>query len=70
MAYADISDMMNLVEECLSSVALEVLGTHEVTFGDKTIVLKDFKKAHMVDLINEETGINFFDKDYFEELKH
>lgn len=69
MAYADISDMMNLVEECLSSVALEVLGTHEVTFGDKTIVLKDFKRAHMVDLINEETGINFFDKITFEEAK-
>ncbi|MFA5692005.1 MAG: lysine--tRNA ligase [Acholeplasmataceae bacterium] len=60
MAYADLSDMIILIEECLSSVAMEVLGTHEVTFGDKKIILKDFKKAHMVDLINEQTNINFF----------
>lgn len=60
MAYGDVTDMMDLVEDCLSSVALEVLGTHDVVFGDVTVHLKNFKRAHMVDLIKEQTGVDFF----------
>ncbi|WP_035368240.1 lysine--tRNA ligase [Acholeplasma hippikon] len=61
MAYGDVTDMMDLVEECMSSVAMEVLGTYDVVFDDVTIHLKDFKRAHMVDLIKEQTGVNFFE---------
>lgn len=61
MAYGDVTDMMDLVEDCLSSVALEVLGTHDVVFGDVTVHLKNFKRAHMVDLIKEQTGVDFFE---------
>jgi len=61
MAYGDVTDMMDLVEDCLSSVAFEVLGTHDVVFGDVTVHLKNFKRAHMVDLIKEQTGVDFFE---------
>ncbi|WP_025724952.1 lysine--tRNA ligase [Acholeplasma granularum] len=60
MAYGDVTDMMNLVEECMGFVAKEVLGTYEVTFNDQTIYLKNFKRAHMVELIKEQTGVDFF----------
>src|SRR5690554_4449810 len=58
MAYGDVTDMMELVEDCLSSVAYEVTGSYDVVFKDQTIHLKDFKRAHMVDLIKEQTGVN------------
>ncbi|MBN3491014.1 lysine--tRNA ligase [Acholeplasma equirhinis] len=60
LAYGDVTDMMNLVEECISSVAYEVLGTYDVTFGETVIHLKNFKKAHMVELVKEQTGVDFF----------
>src|SRR5690606_7355356 len=59
-AFGDVTDMMNLVEECISSVAMEVLGTYDVTFNDTVVHLKDFKRAHMVELVKEQTGVDFF----------
>src|SRR5690606_4548754 len=55
------------VEECLSSVAYEVLGTYDVQFEDDLIHLKDFKKAHMVDLVKEQTGVDFWNHYTLEE---
>ncbi len=69
MAYGDVTDMMTLVEDCLSSVAYEVLGTYDVAFGDEIIHLKDFKRAHMVDLIKEQTNIDFFNNYTLNEAK-
>ncbi len=67
MAYGDVTDMMNLVEGCMSFVASEVLGTYDVPFGDEIIHLKDFKRAHMVDLIKNITGVDFFNHYTLEE---
>ncbi len=69
MAYGDVTDMMELVEDCLSSVAYEVTGSYDVVFKDQTIHLKDFKRAHMVDLIKEQTGVNFFKEYTLDEAK-
>ncbi|MFA7417452.1 MAG: lysine--tRNA ligase [Acholeplasma sp.] len=69
LAYGDVTDMMALVESCLSSVAYEVTGAYDVVFGDQTIHLKDFKRAHMVDLIKEQTGENFFTPYTLDEAK-
>lgn len=69
MAYGDVTDMMTLVEDCLSSVAFEVLGTYDVAFGDDIIHLKDFKRAHMVDLVKELTDVDFFNNYTLNEAK-
>ncbi len=37
MAYADYKDLMDLTEELLSSVALEVLGSTSMPYGDDTV---------------------------------
>ncbi|WP_264229776.1 lysine--tRNA ligase [Acholeplasma laidlawii] len=68
-AFGDVTDMMKLVEDCLSSVAFEVNGSYDVVFNDQTIHLKDFKRAHMVDLIKEQTGEDFFNQYSLEEAK-
>lgn len=68
-AFGDVTDMMKLVEDCLSSVAFEVNGSYDVVFNDQTIHLKDFKRAHMVDLIKEQTGEDFFNHYSLEEAK-
>src|SRR5690554_1349925 len=68
-AFGDVTDMMKLVEDCLSSVAFEVNGSYDVVFNDQTIHLKDFKRAHMVDLIKEQTGEDFFNHYSLDEAK-
>uniref|UniRef100_UPI0029F4AF89 amino acid--tRNA ligase-related protein n=1 Tax=Klebsiella pneumoniae TaxID=573 RepID=UPI0029F4AF89 len=37
MAYADYKDLMDLTEELLSSVALEVLGSTSMPYGEHTV---------------------------------
>lgn len=61
LAYADMTDMMNLVEECLAFIAKEIFNTYEITYQEQPILLKDFRRVHMVDAIKEQTKINFFD---------
>lgn len=62
LAYGDLSDMMQLVEELISKLAMDLLHTTEITYCGKEISLKaPFKRAHMVDAIKEQTGINFFE---------
>lgn len=61
LAYGDLSDMMQLVEELISKLAMDLLHTTEITYCGKEISLKaPFKRVHMVDAIKEQTGINFF----------
>ena len=50
-AYADYTDMMDLAEEIISTLAKDVLGTSTITYNGKEIVLENFKRIHMVDLI-------------------
>lgn len=59
-AYADYEDVMNMVEELYDYLAKTILGTTELTYGDREISLKrPFKRARMVDLVTEATGVNF-----------
>lgn len=62
-AYHDVSDVMNLTEDMIKTVAQKVLGTNELTYGEETIELgKPWARRHMVDLIKEQTGIDFWEK--------
>jgi len=57
-AYADYSDMMVLIEELVSHVAVEVLGTAKTTFDGQEIDLAPpWRRASMVDLIEEYAGV-------------
>ena len=63
LAYSDMEGMMDLIEDCLSYVAQDVLGTTTLQFKEHTVeMVKPWKRVHMVDAINEKTGINFFDQ--------
>lgn len=69
-AYSNMEGMMELTEGILSHVAMEVLGSYELTWKGHTISLApSFKRVHMVDAICEKTGINFFEVKTFEEAK-
>jgi len=63
-AYGDIEDMKALAEGLLSSLAQDLLGTYDVPWGEKVISLKPpFRLVHMVDLVKETTGIDFWHLD-------
>ncbi len=62
MAYGDITDMMDLAEGLINSLAKDVIGTTEITYRNQQISLAaPFRRLHMVDGIKEQTGINFFE---------
>ena len=61
-AYTDYMDVMNLTEGLIQHVAKAAVGKDVVTYDDQEINLSAaFKRVHMVDAINEKTGVNFFD---------
>ncbi len=61
LAYKDMKDIMVVTERCLEHVAVETLGTTDVTVDGTVISLKGpFKRIHMVDAIKEVTGIDFY----------
>lgn len=69
-AYGDMTDMMDLTENTFLHIARKVLNTEELTYQNQKIQLQSpWKRAHMVDLINEKTGINFFNHFTLEEAK-
>jgi len=72
LAYADMEDMMNLCEECLSSVSYQVLGTYDVTYVDQIIHMgRPWKRWHMVDAVKECSGVDFWKHMTLEEaIKH
>lgn len=66
-AFHDIEDVMNLTENLVRSVTEQVLGSTDIPYGDETIHIgKKWDRRHMVDLIKEQTGIDFF-KNYSDE---
>jgi lysyl-tRNA synthetase class 2 len=70
LAYSDLAGMMDLCENVIINIAEETLGKTLIQFGEKEINLaKGWRRAHMVDLIFEETGINFFEIHDFETAK-
>lgn len=69
-AYADFQDIMNLTENVIAHIAEEVLGTTTVAYGEYEVDLKPkWKRAHMVDLIKEHTGVDFWKQMTNEEAK-
>jgi len=56
--------MMDLIEDCLSFVANEVLGTDTFIYNDQEISFKKpFKRIHMVQAVKDACGVDFF-KEY------
>lgn len=60
-AYQDYWDVMDLTEDLIRSVAQDVKGTAVIEYGDETINLEEkWDRKHMVDLIKDETGVDFW----------
>ncbi|GEK91611.1 lysine--tRNA ligase [Alkalibacterium kapii] len=60
-AFHDMEDVMDLTEVLIQTVAEKVLGETEISYGEETIQLGGkWARRHMVDLIKEETGVDFF----------
>jgi len=69
-AYADMEDMMQITEDVFRHVANDVCGKYKFMWKGVEIDLEPkFKRIHMVDLVKEQTGINFFDDMSFESAK-
>jgi lysyl-tRNA synthetase, class II len=59
-AYADYTDVMAMVEQLISSVSRQVLGTMEIKYAENTINLAPpWKRITLRDVIKENTGIDF-----------
>jgi lysyl-tRNA synthetase class 2 len=70
LAYSDLQGMMDLSEDLISHLAIKINGSPIVNYDGQEIDLsKGWKKVHMVDLIKEKTGIDFFNIHDFEEAK-
>ena len=69
-AFSDLEGMMDLTEGIINACAMELNGTYEVDFlGHHISLAPGFRRAHMVDLIKEQTGINFFEVKTVEEAR-
>ena len=69
-AFSDLEGMMDVAEGIFSTCAMELNGTYEVDFlGHHINLAPGFRRAHMVDLIKEKTGIDFFRDMSFEDAK-
>ena len=59
-AYTDFEGMMNLTEELIREVAMKVLGTTEIKYGDVEIDLsKPFERITMMDAVKKYANIDF-----------
>lgn len=59
-AYTDYEGMMNLTEEMIRTVAKNVLGTAEVTYGEYEIDFeKPFERISMADAVKKYGGVDF-----------
>lgn len=59
-AYSDYNDMMDLTEDLISTVAKNVLGTMEISYDETMINLTPpWRRVSMVDIVKEETGVDF-----------
>ena len=58
--YADYNDVMNMVEEMVSEVSQQILGTNEVKFGDNTLNFKPpWQRISLRQAIEQYSGIDF-----------
>lgn len=68
-AYADFHDMMDITEELIENAARTVLGTTDIEYNGKEIKLENFKRVHMVDMIKDITGVDFWQEMTVEEAQ-
>lgn len=67
-AYSDYNDMMDLTEDLISTVAKNVLGTMEISYDETLINLTPpWRRVSMVDIVKEETGVDFSEVKTLEE---
>lgn len=60
-AYYDYNDVMDLTEDLIRTVANRVNGTGLTTYGEEVVDLdKPWARKHMVDLVKEYTGVDFW----------
>lgn len=60
-AYTDFKDVMDLTEGLIRTVTENVLGTGKITYNQQQIDLETpWKRVHMVDLIKEYSGVDFW----------
>ena len=59
-AYADFNDMMDLIEDFLSSAAQKILGTYQVEWqGEKIDLTPGWPRLTMVDAVKQYVGVDF-----------
>ena len=59
-AYADFNDMMDLFEELLSSAAMDILGTYDVTWqGEAVNLAPGWERLTMSDAVKKYLGVDF-----------
>ena len=59
-AYADFSDMMDLFEELLSSAAMDILGTYNVTWlGEEINLTPGWERLTMAEAVKKYLGVDF-----------
>lgn len=68
-AHADFNDMMDLTEGIFQTCCQEVNGTLKINFDGVDLDLTKFNRVHMVDMIKEVTGVDFWQDMTFEEAK-
>lgn len=69
-AYSVYTDVMDLTENLIREVAQKVLGQTTVLYGETEVDLgSPWRRVHMVDLIKELTGVDFWNEMTFDEAK-
>ncbi len=69
-AYADFEDIMTLTEELIAHIAQEVLGTTKIQYQGQAVDLTPkWRRVHMVDIIKEQVGIDFWQEMSDEEAR-
>jgi len=64
-AYADYNDVMQMVEQMVYHVAEEVLGSHEVSYGEHIINLSPpWRRVNLRDELLEKCGLDFLEQRY------
>ncbi len=69
-AYADYFDIMDLIEDLVCSLVEHIHGSLKITFVDYEIDFsRPWKRASMIDLIKEKTGLDFMGYETAEEAQ-